>query len=249
MIDIPCQHKVSNIATCQQTGNLAILQRATTLVYHLVEKCVANSDKTYQDVVLFLELTWSFDIDRLSICEDYVGVVSKEEAQVVKILYFDKNKSSESDGRNSREDALRQRGLGDGFQNLFRRKLSSVISNQSTKSDQNRSLGSSQSQSRLSQLSSSRNSSNASPALSSSSLSRLGLDTYSYIKDDAHFVQWNFDDEEMKFDFENLCLSGPICRQSSRKQQKTVLFKGLQDLSNRDLLLADNPKIKDLRGE
>ncbi|KAK3082722.1 hypothetical protein FSP39_003491 [Pinctada imbricata] len=241
VIDVPCKYPVPGIATCQQTGNLAVIQRETTHLYHIVEKCIANSDQTYLDMVMFLELKWSFDIERISLCEDYVGVISREEAQVVKVLFFDKSKNS-SDGE------CRSPLDPENFRyRMFRRKLSSVLSNQSPlRTEKNQSRNSAQSHSRLSQVGSSRNSSNSSPALSSSSLSKLGYSSFSTIKDDKHFVQWDFEDEDLKSDFD--VLPGTSSRKQSKRSQKTILFKSLYELSNRDLLLADNPKIKDLRG-
>lgn len=49
----------------------------------------------YVDVVVFLELDWSFVVKSIFFCENYVVVVFEEEVQVVRFLYVEINKQIE----------------------------------------------------------------------------------------------------------------------------------------------------------
>ncbi|XP_062584936.1 BLOC-2 complex member HPS3-like [Saccostrea cucullata] len=235
VIDIPCIKEVTCISTCQKTGNLVIVQREKTTFYQVVEKSVSNSEKTYVDVVPFLELDWSFEVKSISFCENYVAVASEEEAQVVRLLYTESNKQTED------VDILKH------FPSRTRRRVSSVLSELSICSDKHQNLDSALSRgSRYGAFGSSRNSMNASPALSSSSLNKLGFDAFNKIDDDENFVTWNFDESEQKEDFDGGLFLGR--RGVRKKQSKTAVLKSLHELTQRDILLADNPKHNDLRG-
>ncbi|KAJ8320523.1 hypothetical protein KUTeg_002110 [Tegillarca granosa] len=241
IIDIPCKIKVNSIATCSQTGNVAIATGEVTKIYHLVEKTVANTDKTYHDVVLFLELQWGFFIEKICICEEYISVLSEGQVQVVRVLYSDKqdNLSDFSGPRQINSENLRS---------LYRRSSSSVInrgsSSASLRSNQSSTSETASSGNDKTLKAGSRSSATASPALSNSSLSKSTVnDSSNFIQDDEHFVYWNFED-----------FGEPENYTSNRKQiagkelPKTVILKQLSEFSNRDLLLADTPQIKDLRG-
>lgn len=95
-------------------------------------------------------------------------------------------------------------------------------------------------------LGSSRNSINASPALSASSLNKFGFDAFNKIDDDENFVTWNFDETDEKVDFDGGSFLGR--RGVKKRPSKTVVLKTLQEIAQRDLLLADIPKHEDLRG-
>lgn len=235
VIDIPCSKEVTCISSCQKTGNLVIVQRDKTTFYQIVEKSFSNSEKTYVDVVAFLELDWSFVVRSISLCENYVAVASEEEAQVVRLLYAETNKQTED------TDILKQ------FPSVTRRRVSSVLSKLSISTDKDRHPDSSQSHSsKHGLLGSSRNSINASPALSASSLNKFGFDAFNKIDDDENFMTWNFDETDEKVDFDGGSFLGR--RGVKKRQSKTVVLKTLQEIAQRDLLLADIPKHEDLRG-
>lgn len=235
VIDIPCSKEVTCISSCQKTGNLVIVQRDKTTFYQIVEKSFSNSEKTYVDVVAFLELDWSFVVRSISFCENYVAVASEEEAQVVRLLYAETNKQTED------TDILKQ------FPSVTRRRVSSVLSKLSISTDKDRHPDSSQSHSsKHGLLGSSRNSINASPALSASSLNKFGFDAFNKIDDDENFMTWNFDETDEKVDFDGGSFLGR--RGVKKRQSKTVVLKTLQEIAQRDLLLADIPKHEDLRG-
>ncbi|XP_021379754.1 Hermansky-Pudlak syndrome 3 protein-like isoform X1 [Mizuhopecten yessoensis] len=234
VIDIPCKYAVSSISTCSRTGNLAVASENGIYLYHLVEKTVPNSDNTFLDVVLFLQLDWSFTVDQITLCEDFVGVSSEKEIQIVRILYSDK-----SFGRLAIDDAETSRAARSVSTESFRianRKTSSSIMNPLFLNDKDSSV--------VSQFSNvgSRSSSTPSPALSNSSVTKSIADSFSCILDDENFVQWKFED----IDLPRNELSGNK-RQELFRDTKTVHLKGLTDLMCRDLLLADPPKITDLR--
>jgi hypothetical protein len=174
-------------------------------------------------------------VNAVSFCENFIAVTSEEEAQVVRLLYTETNKQTED------ADILKQ------FPSRTRRKVSSVLSELSAGSDKQRHLDSSLSHgSRYGLVDSSRNSMNASPALSASSLNKLGFDAFNKIDDDENFVTWNFDETEQKEELDGGSFLGR--RAVRKKQSKTVVLKSLNELSQRDLLLADIPKHSDLRG-
>ncbi|KAJ8320525.1 hypothetical protein KUTeg_002112, partial [Tegillarca granosa] len=192
IIDIPCKIKVNSIATCSQTGNVAIATGEVTKIYHLVEKTVANTDKTYHDVVLFLELHWGFFIEKICISEEYISVLSEGQVQVVRVLYSDKqdNLSDFSGPRQINSENLRS---------LYRRSSSSVInrgsSSASLRSNQSSTSETASSGNDKTLKAGSRSSATASPALSNSSLSKSTVnDSSNFIQDDEHFVYWNFED-------------------------------------------------------
>ncbi|XP_060075834.1 BLOC-2 complex member HPS3-like [Ylistrum balloti] len=233
VIDIPCRQNVSSISTCSKTGNLAIASEEVIFLYHLVEKTVPNSNNTFLDVVLFLQLDWSFSVNQVTLCENFVGVLSEKEIQVARILYSDK-----SFGRLVDEDETCRtfRSVSTETFRIANKRTSSSIIYPSFLNDRDPSI--------VGQFSNvgSRSSSTPSPALSNSSVTRSATDSYSCILDDENFVQWKFEENELPRNE----LSG-IKRRDMFCDSKTVHLKGLQDLLSRDLLLADPPKIKDLR--
>ena len=174
VIDVPYQFKVESINVCQRTGNFITVCKEITFIYHLVEKTISNSDKVYLDVVLFLQLEWHIgQILKTVICEDFIGVLSKKQVQVVKVVYSDEN--------TGRSPSLSGRGFGN-----HRRKPSSVISNFSFSPKNSLSLPDTPQFSRIG----CRSSANASPSLSTTK----SYDSFSCIKDDEHLLKVNLDD-------------------------------------------------------
>lgn len=188
VIHIPCKHKVSSITTCTKTGNLAVASRDVVYLYHLVEKTLPNLDKTFLDVVLFLQLHWSFIVDQVFVCEDIVSVLSEKEVQVIRVIYSDtsygKSLVDEADTRVSRSIST------DSFR-IANRKTSSSIINPSFVLDRDVAAN-------VNQFSNvgTRSSSTPSPALSNSSVTRSLSDTFSCILDDENFVQWKFEESD-----------------------------------------------------
>lgn len=222
VIDVPYQFKVESISVCQRTGNFITVCKEITFIYHLVEKTISNSDKVYIDVVLFLQLEWHIgQILKTVICEDFIGVLSKKEVQVVKVVYSDEN-SGRAPSLSAEFDKFSASGRGSGNQ---RRKPSSVISNFSFSSKNSLSLPDTPQFSRIG----CRSSANASPSLSTTK----SYDSFSCIKDDEHLVKINLD--ELKTNEGQL----------SNKGIKTIYLKNLQD-NYADK--ATEPIVIDLRG-
>lgn len=220
VIDVPYQFKVESINVCQRTGNFITVCKEITFIYHLVEKTISNSDKVYLDVVLFLQLEWHIgQILKTVICEDFIGVLSKKEVQVVKVVYSDEN-TGRSPSLSAEFDKFSSSGRG--FQ---RRKPSSVISNFSFSPKNSLSLPDTPQFSRIG----CRSSANASPSLSTTK----SYDSFSCIKDDEHLVKVNLDDLKSN--------EGQL----SNKGIKTIYLKNLQD-NYADK--AAEPIVIDLRG-
>lgn len=77
------------MTSCQQTGNLGIVYNGVVRLYHLVEKTIPNSQTTFLDVILFLELQFKQGVRRLSLCEDFVTCSSSHYVQVkLSFLYL-----------------------------------------------------------------------------------------------------------------------------------------------------------------
>ena len=53
----------------------------------MVDKTVANSDKTYKDVEPFLELCWNFEVVSVSLSEEYLVCCSCNQVQGITITY------------------------------------------------------------------------------------------------------------------------------------------------------------------
>ena len=56
-------------------------------LYYIVDKTVANSDKTYKDVEPFLELCWNFEVLSVSLSEEYLVCCSHNQVQGIIITY------------------------------------------------------------------------------------------------------------------------------------------------------------------
>lgn len=221
VIEIPYKDKIQDISICQKTGNLITVSKEITDVYHLVEKKILNSDRVYLDIVLFLQLEWHIGhVTKTVLCEDYIGVLSKRETQIVKVVYSDENlgrlQNVEADRLSSSE-----RGFGSQHQ-----KSSSVMSNVSFLSSKSSlSLPGTPQFSRVG----CRSSANASPSL----LLNKSVDSVSTIREDDHFVKINVDDLKLNQSH------------SSNKSIKTLHLKKLKE-NNCDKVLE--PDVTDFRG-
>lgn len=94
VVEIPVDRKIADISVCSQTGNFAVAIDREVKVFHLVDKTVPSSGKTYRDVEIFLELCWNFRLVTLSLCEDYVVCSSQNEFQAVRLEYTDSDSES-----------------------------------------------------------------------------------------------------------------------------------------------------------
>ncbi|CAG2193697.1 HPS3 [Mytilus edulis] len=219
VIEIPYEEEIQDFSICQKTGNLITVSKEITDVYHLVEKKILNSDRVYLDIVKFLQLEWHIGhVTKTVLCEDYIGVLSKRETQIVKVVYSDENlgrlQNVETDRRSSSERGNHQL------------KSSSVMSNVSFLSSKSSlSLPDTPQFSRVG----CRSSANASPSL----LLNKSVDSVSIIKEDDHFVKINLDDLKLNQSH------------SSNKSIKTIHLKKLQE-HNCDKVLE--PDVTDFRG-
>ncbi|KAK7490898.1 hypothetical protein BaRGS_00017770 [Batillaria attramentaria] len=94
VVELPVDGTVTAIGVCKLTGNFAIAFGREVKLYHIVEKTVANSDRTYQDVEPFLELCWNFDVRSVSLSEEFLVCCSHNEVQAIAISYAEADDAS-----------------------------------------------------------------------------------------------------------------------------------------------------------
>ncbi|KAH9513583.1 hypothetical protein Btru_033421 [Bulinus truncatus] len=94
IIELPVEGNASCIAVCKYTGNFAIACNSEVKLCSIIEKTVANSDKTYLDIEVFLELCWSFPIKSMSLNEEFILCCSHKEVQGVRLRYDEGEKRS-----------------------------------------------------------------------------------------------------------------------------------------------------------
>lgn len=224
VIDVQQIGKVEDIDICQKTGNLVTVAREETNIYHLVEKTIGNSSKVYLDIVLFLKLEWHIGyITKTVLCEDYIGVLSKKEIHVVKVVYSDENY-----GRPQNIPQDLDRLSAKSFGNPHR-KTSSAISNVSVPSSKG-SLSHPETP-HFSRIGC-RSSANASPSLSLTK----SAESFNHILEDEHFTKVNLD--ELK----------SSCSQSETKAIKSIHLKKLWE-STSDTCKMVEPDVTDFRGK
>ena len=81
VIDIPCTEP-QLITSCQETGNLCVVSGGTVKIYSLVEKSIPNTHTVYQDMEIFLQMSFELPVMLASLCEDYFACCSIDTAQV-----------------------------------------------------------------------------------------------------------------------------------------------------------------------
>ncbi|CAL1547574.1 unnamed protein product [Lymnaea stagnalis] len=94
IIEVPMDKNATCAAVCKYTGNFAIACNTEVKLCSVVEKTVANSDKTYLDVEIFLELCWNFPVKSIAMCEEFIVCCSYKEVQGIRVRYDEGEKSS-----------------------------------------------------------------------------------------------------------------------------------------------------------
>ncbi|KAK0061307.1 Hermansky-Pudlak syndrome 3 protein [Biomphalaria pfeifferi] len=94
IIELPMDGNATCMAVCKYTGNFAVACRTQVKLCSIIEKTVANSDKTYLDVEVFLELCWNFPIKALSVCEEFIVCCSHKEVQGIRVRYENGRKAN-----------------------------------------------------------------------------------------------------------------------------------------------------------
>ncbi|RUS87900.1 hypothetical protein EGW08_004316 [Elysia chlorotica] len=99
IIEVPVDGIASSIAVCNYTGNFAIASGPEVKLCSLVEKSIPNSDSTYLDIEVFLELCWGFPVLSISLCEEFIICCSQKEVQGIRVRYDEGEKVSLRDPR------------------------------------------------------------------------------------------------------------------------------------------------------
>ncbi|KAK3803563.1 hypothetical protein RRG08_023282 [Elysia crispata] len=99
IIEVPVDGNASSIAVCNYTGNFAIASGPEVKLCSLVEKTIPNSDNTYLDIEVFLELCWSFHVLSISLCEEFIVCCSTKEVQGIRVRYDEGDKVNLRDPR------------------------------------------------------------------------------------------------------------------------------------------------------
>ncbi|XP_041378208.1 Hermansky-Pudlak syndrome 3 protein-like [Gigantopelta aegis] len=239
VVEIPVDKNVSDIGICESTGNFAIAVDREVKVFHIVEKVMPNSDGTYLDVDIFLELCWNFSVEALSLCEEFMVCASRNECQVIRLEYTEATEGAASSVLHAR--GKKDWGKPDTEQvqchNFSRESspLSSLHSNSnvSTRSevekyDDDKSNPVSSVISKVSEFSSVGllRSTNPSPAQFSTS---AGTEV-TEITDDKFYKSWRFDGED------------------SETGEVILNLQGLQGRSKSLLQKGSPPVLQDMRG-
>ncbi|XP_053379689.1 BLOC-2 complex member HPS3-like isoform X2 [Mercenaria mercenaria] len=227
------------MTSCQQTGNLGIVFSRHIKLYHLVEKTIPNSQTTFLDVILFLELQFQHSISHISLCEDFVACSSSQFVQV-----FQVNISNEDDDLKSLTK-LTDPAKGAVSPNRTSRRISSALSSlniqdklssPSANVSHVRSKVTSRELPRFSAVGE-RGSSTPSPALTiNPKVSSCA------IEDDTDFIHWTFS------------TGNSMTTETSQNQSETgtenttIELKGLKNLGKELKPEPSLPEIKDLRG-
>ena len=86
VVEIPLKyHNPCCIAVDGNTGNLAVGVKTMVLIYGLCYKRLASNQKSYEDIKCLLELSFSFWIHEIAICEEFIVCCSSTKVQVVKL--------------------------------------------------------------------------------------------------------------------------------------------------------------------
>lgn len=99
IIEVPVDGNASSISVCNYTGNFAIASGPEVKLCSLVEKTITNSDSTYLDIEVFLELCWSFPVLSISLCEEFIVCCSQKEVQGIRVRYDEGEKVTLRDPR------------------------------------------------------------------------------------------------------------------------------------------------------
>ncbi|KAL8564480.1 hypothetical protein ACOMHN_017622 [Nucella lapillus] len=94
VVELPLDGTVTALDVCRHTGNFAVAFGREVKLFHIVEKTVANTARTYQDVEPFLELCWNFEVISLSLCEEYLACCSSNQMQAIAITYAEVDEGS-----------------------------------------------------------------------------------------------------------------------------------------------------------
>lgn len=113
VIELPVEGSITTLDVCQLTGNFAIGHGRVVNLFHIIEKTVGNSEKTYQDVESFLELCWNFEVRSLSLSGEYLACCSAKEVQVIIIKYADMD--TQNSQKKKKSLAARDTNLGSAY--------------------------------------------------------------------------------------------------------------------------------------
>ncbi|WAR05374.1 hypothetical protein MAR_020743 [Mya arenaria] len=232
VVDVPIEGKVSAMSTCAETGNLVFACNHIAKLFHLVEKTIPNSEETFLDMIVFLEISFGYDLTKICLCEEFLVCSSSQFVQVFEVQIRD------------RVDDMQGRSVDSQGPSPRRMKASSVLSSlniaqniSSPETVRERTVPVIREQPKFSAVGE-RGSSTPSPGPSFPS-----KNTTSLIEDDTDFVQWSFS-------------SNPLARKSTGlagaqlhgyHDNKTIKLKGLENLGKPARFEPPVPDIKDLR--
>lgn len=239
VVDIPCEKGAQFMTSCQQTGNLGIVFGGDIRLYHLVEKTIPNSETTFLDVMLFLELKFTHSISHISLCEDYISCSSSQFVQVFKMNVSDEVDDIKALSKNaeSAKDDLSpnrtNRRVSSAFSSL---NIQDKLSSPPPSISHVRSKFISKDVPRFSAVGD-RSSSTPSPALVINPKV-----TGCSIEDDTDFIHWTFSDHN------TLTTKSHLNNSDKSTQCPTVELKGLKKLGKDFKPEPSLPELRDLRG-
>ncbi|BFZ23475.1 hypothetical protein BsWGS_26514 [Bradybaena similaris] len=92
IVEVPLDENATCVAVCRYTGNFAVACGSEVKLCSVVERMIGNSDRTYVDVEVFLELCWNFEVRSVSLCEEFIICCSQKEVQGIRVRYDERDK-------------------------------------------------------------------------------------------------------------------------------------------------------------
>ncbi|CAG5117956.1 unnamed protein product [Candidula unifasciata] len=118
IVEVPLDENATSVAVCRSTGNFAVACGSEVKLCSVVEKMIGNSDKTYLDVEVFLELCWNFEVKSVSLCEEFIICCSLKEVQGIRVRYDEREKRLPKKVPVSSSHSTRLQEVGNSSQDL-----------------------------------------------------------------------------------------------------------------------------------
>ena len=101
VIEIPVRQQPVFVATCPSTGNLAVATDGRVYLYSVCNVLISRTTQMVQEAKLLMEFQFSFPIQEIALCENYLACCSAKETQVVKTRLIASESSSANSGSES----------------------------------------------------------------------------------------------------------------------------------------------------
>ncbi|XP_076439995.1 LOW QUALITY PROTEIN: BLOC-2 complex member HPS3-like [Babylonia areolata] len=240
VVELPLDGTVTALDVCHATGNFAVAFGREVKLFHIVEKTVANSVRTYQDVEPFLELCWNFEVISLSLSEEYLACCSDNQVQAVLITYAEIEEGSPRllarvRSSMSLEHSSSPRGEGPSPRQRRENSVQRLMLNL----DIDNELPVGEVRGQRSSLSAASLDRSAAPSTCTQSSFTFGIGAPRPIVDDEHYEQWSFEPDD------NIVYEG---NETAKTPAKILYLSSLHQGSPHPQRGAAPPVLRDSRG-